>query len=92
MFHSVSNRLNERKMQIKTVGYASILGGQISSGSQSDWDSAVDNKIPGLGETSGNGTRLSSGNGTRLSDDLGDLNVTNEVAKQQDTLIDDIFA
>ena len=84
MFHSVSNRLNERKMQIKTVGYASILGGQISSGSQSDWDNGPDNKIPGLGET--------SNNGTRLSDDLGDLNVTNEVAKQQDTLIDDIFA
>ena len=79
-------------MQIKTVEYASILGGQISSGSQSDWDNVPDNNIPGLGETSGNGTRLSSGNGTRLSDDLGDLNVTNEVAKQQDTLIDDIFA
>ena len=84
MIHSISNRLNERKMQIKTVGYASILGGQISSGSQSDWDNVPDNNIPGLGET--------SGNGTRLSDDLGDLNVTNEMAKQQDTLIDDIFA
>ena len=71
-------------MQIKTVGYASILGGQVSSGSQSDWDNAVDDKIPGLGST--------SGNGTRLSEDLGDLNVTTEVVQQQDKLIDDIFA
>ena len=83
----ITNRLNERKIQVKTIGYAAILGGQASSGSQSDWDNVEDKIIPGLEGVNGRGS-----DNTRLSEDLGDLNVTNEVAEKQDKLIDDIFA
>ena len=83
----ISKRLNERKMQIKSVGYAAILGGQHGSGSQSGWDD-----FEGVGSVSGLGSGEIIPKETKLSEDLGDLNVNKELAKPQEQLVDDIFA
>ena len=59
------SRLNEKKIQMKSVGYATLLGAQMGGGTGS-W-----------GDDGCLGDRLdSSGSlGTRLSEDLGDINL-----------------
>ena len=58
-------RLNEKKIQMKSVGYATLLGAQMGGGTGS-W-----------GDDGCLGDRLdSSGSlGTRLSEELGDINL-----------------
>ena len=73
-------RLNERKLQLKTVGYATLLGSQVSGGS-GNWDGVG-------GPTESTSCSLS---GTRLSEDLGDINLNTETSMEADSQPDDIF-
>ena len=71
---------------MKSIGYAAVLGGKLSSESS---------EIPGLDSVEGHGEINGLDNQnirTRLSDDLGDLNVDNELTKTPQSPVDDIFA
>ena len=66
---------------MKTVGYASLLGNQISGGT-GKWD--LEN-----GET--HESASSSLSGTRLSEDLGDIHLNSDAKMEDGSQPDDIF-
>ena len=65
---------------MKTVGYASLLGSQISGGT-GEW-----NALPETHESTS-----STLSGTRLSEDLGGINLNNDVTMESENQVDDIF-
>ena len=84
---SILPRLNEKKIQMKSVGYATMLGNQMGGGGH--WDLTPESDAVKLGHES----TSSSHSGTRLSEDLGQINLNNDTTMDSElnNQVDDIF-
>ena len=80
-------QLDKKKIHMKSVGLATILGGRVDMGDGRD-GSMGDDMYGGLGSIGSFGS--GSASGTRLSEDLGDLNIVSGVP-DTDMGVDDIF-
>ena len=73
-----SFRLNEKKIQMKSVGYATLLGAQMGGGTGA-WSQGVDERHSSILSSEG-----SQSSQTRLSEDLGDINLNSETPMDSD--------